>query len=64
MAEAKAKMSATRKARGTLVPGTRLWTAEEDEMARTLPPAEVARQSGRSVAAVWIRRGVVRRQGR
>jgi hypothetical protein len=30
-------MSATHRQRGTLVPGTVLWTAEEDDLVRTLP---------------------------
>ena len=38
-------MSEAHKARGTLVPGTRLWTAEEDELVRTLPAKEVAAMS-------------------
>jgi hypothetical protein len=63
-AEARAKMSATHRGRGTLVPGTRVWTTEEDEMALTMPPAEVARRTGRSIEAVYIRRGVLRSQRR
>ena len=41
-AETRRKMSVAHKARGTLVPGTRLWTAEEDELVRTLPRGEAA----------------------
>jgi hypothetical protein len=44
--------------------GRRRWTAAEDELARTLPVKEVARRTGRSPAAVYMRRralGVVRR---
>jgi hypothetical protein len=62
--ETKAKMSATHRRRGTLVPGTRVWSAEEDEMAMTLPAAEVAQRTGRSLAAVNIRQSAFRRQGR
>ena len=40
--EARRKMSEAHKARGSLVPGTKLWTAEEDELVRTLPAKEVA----------------------
>jgi hypothetical protein len=54
--ETRRKMSAAHKARGTLVPGTRLWTAEEDELVRTLPPAEAARRTGRTPHAVTDRR--------
>jgi hypothetical protein len=54
--EVQRKMSAARKARGTLVPGTRLWTAEEDELVRTLPRGEAARRTGRTLAAVTDRR--------
>jgi hypothetical protein len=49
-------MSAAHKARGTLVPGTRLWTAEEDELVRTLPRGEAARRTGRTPQAVTDRR--------
>jgi hypothetical protein len=55
-AETRRKMSAAHKTRGTLVPGTRLWTAEEDELVRTLPRAEAARRTGRTLGAVTDRR--------
>jgi hypothetical protein len=45
----------------------RAWTAAEDEAVRTLPPKEVARRTGRSLDAVYWRRGVLgvsRRNGR
>jgi hypothetical protein len=58
-AETRARMSTTHKARGTLVPGTRVWTPEEDDLARTLPPEETAQRTGRSVVAVRIRRRVL-----
>jgi hypothetical protein len=51
-AEARAKMSAAHKRRGTRPPKAgRAWTADEDEQARTLPAAEVARRTGRTLAA-------------
>ena len=36
--------------------GGRPWTPEEDELARTLAPREAARQTGRSLRAVYDRR--------
>jgi hypothetical protein len=42
------------------------WTAEEDQAVRTLPPAEAAAKTGRTVGAVYSRRselGVSRRRG-
>jgi hypothetical protein len=38
-----------------------VWTAEEDRLVRELPAAEVVKRTGRSLAAVYIRRGVLRR---
>ena len=35
---------------------SRPWTAEEEELVRTLPPAEAARRTGRSLEAVYVRR--------
>jgi hypothetical protein len=32
------------------------WTAEEEELLRTLPPAEAARRTGRTLHAVYVRR--------
>jgi hypothetical protein len=32
------------------------WTEEEDELLRTLPPAEVARQTGRTLYGIYRRR--------
>jgi hypothetical protein len=59
------KMSAAYKARGTLVPGTRLWTAEEDEVVRALPCGEAARRTGRTLWAVrWRRRLLALPDGR
>ena len=34
----------------------RHWTAQEDDLVRTLPPQEVARRTGRSLRAVYNRR--------
>jgi hypothetical protein len=42
-----------------LNPKARAWTAEEDEAVRTLPPREVVRRTGRSLDAVYWRRGVL-----
>jgi hypothetical protein len=52
-----------------LLPGfnglnVRGWTEEEDDLARTLPAAEVARRTGRSRNAVLSRRSALRRAGR
>ena len=41
--ESRRKMSEAHQRRGTLVPGTIVWTAEEDELLKTLPAEEVAR---------------------
>jgi hypothetical protein len=54
--EARRKMSATHRQRGTLVPGTILWTAEEDELVRTLRTQEAVRRTGRTLSAVKARR--------
>jgi hypothetical protein len=54
--EARRKMREAHKRRGTLVPGTKVWTPEEDELSRTLPTAEVAKRTGRSVGGVRYRR--------
>jgi hypothetical protein len=53
---ARRKMSQTHKRRGTLVPGTIVWTPEEDKLLRTLSTAEVAERTGRSVGGVRYRR--------
>jgi hypothetical protein len=50
------KLIAADKARGTLVPGTRPWTPEEDELVRTLPRGEAAARTGRTLPAVTARR--------
>jgi hypothetical protein len=54
--EACRKMSEAHKRRGTLVPGTKVWTPEEDELLRTLPIAKVVKKTGRSMMAVRTRR--------
>jgi hypothetical protein len=38
--------------------GGRLWTPEEDDLVRALPPREAARRTGRSLKAVYDRRHV------
>jgi hypothetical protein len=60
-AETRRKMSAAHKRRGTRPPKAGSpWTPEEDELVRTLPPVEVAERTGRSLAAVYDRRRVLR----
>ena len=49
-------MSEAHRRRATLVPGIRVWTTEEDELVRTLPIAEAARRTERTVNAVISRR--------
>jgi hypothetical protein len=55
-AEARHKLSLTHKQRGSLVPGTKLWTAAEDHQVRTLPPRDAAAATGRTLNAVYARR--------
>jgi hypothetical protein len=38
------------------VPSRRRWTAAEDRLVRTLPSAEAARRTGRSLDAICMRR--------
>jgi hypothetical protein len=55
--EARAKMSAAHRARGTRPPKAgRPWTHAEDEAVRTLSPAEAAERTGRTLRAVYSRR--------
>jgi hypothetical protein len=55
--EARRKMSAAHRARGTRPPAVgEPWTVDEDELLRTLPAPEVARRTGRTLAAVYSRR--------
>jgi hypothetical protein len=49
-------MSEAHRRRGTLVPATKVWTAEEDEMLKTLPAEEAARRTGRTLKAIYPRR--------
>jgi hypothetical protein len=35
------------------------WSAEEDDLVRTLPPAEVVAGTGRTLQAVYFRRGLL-----
>jgi hypothetical protein len=53
------RMSEAHRRRGTLVPGTVVWTEQEDALVRSLPPAEAARRTGRTLVAVWQRRRVL-----
>lgn len=56
----RAKMRTTHKARGTRPPWLNpAWSAKEDRLARTKPPAEVARLTGRSFSAVLSRRHIL-----
>jgi hypothetical protein len=57
--ETRRRMSEVHRRRGTLVPGTQVWAPEEDELVRSLPAAEAARRTGRTLAAVWHRRRVL-----
>lgn len=58
---ARAKMSEAHRLRGTRPPKAgRAWTTEEDDLVRTLPPAEVAARTRRTLAAVYVRRIVLR----
>jgi hypothetical protein len=50
---ARRKMSEAQRRRVALVPGTVPWTAEEDELVRTLPAEEVVRRTGRSLSGVY-----------
>jgi hypothetical protein len=59
-AATRAKMSAAHRRRGTRPPKAgRPWTEAEDVLVRELPPAEVVRQTGRTLVAVWSRRRVL-----
>jgi hypothetical protein len=57
--ESRRRMSETHRRRGTLVPGTVVWAPEEDALVRSLPAAEAARRTGRTLGAVWSRRRVL-----
>ena len=57
--ESRRRMSEAHRRRGTLVPGTVVWTGREDALVRSLPAAEAARRTGRMLGAVWKRRRVL-----
>jgi hypothetical protein len=57
--ETRRKMRTAHKRRGTRPPHGRSWTVEEDALVRSLAPREVAKVTGRSMASVWQRRGVL-----
>jgi len=62
--ETRARMSATHRARGTRPPNVgRAWTPEEDALLGTLPAAEAARRTGRTLPAVYDRRHDLRLPG-
>jgi hypothetical protein len=52
-------MSKAHRRRGTLVPGTVVWTGREDALLRSLPAAVAARRRSRTLGAVWHRRRVL-----
>ena len=54
-ADAQRAVEAAHRARGALVPGTRLWTPGEDELVRTLPRGEAARRTGRTFQAALLK---------
>lgn len=58
--ETREQMRQAHRRRGTLVPGTRIWTPEEDEMVRTLAVEEATRRTGRTLGAVYARRARLR----
>jgi hypothetical protein len=53
---ARRRISEAHRRRGKLVPGTVVWTPEEDELLETLPAEEVARRTGRTLKAIYTRR--------
>jgi hypothetical protein len=56
-AQTRERMIRSHKARGTRPPLAGVpWTAEEDELARTLKAREAAERTGRTLAAVYSRR--------
>ncbi|MBL8828620.1 MAG: hypothetical protein JNM18_16685 [Planctomycetaceae bacterium] len=59
-AESRAKMSKAHRRRGTRPPWLNPpWTKADDKLLRTLPAAEVAKRTGRTLTAVYSRRGVL-----
>jgi hypothetical protein len=64
-AEHRAKVGAASKARGAWPPAAgKPFTAGELELIRTLPPAEAARQTGRTMAAIYSQRARFWKLGR
>ena len=56
-ASVRRKMSESHRKRGTRPPKAgRPWTAREEKLLRSLPPAEVAKRTKRTIKAVWSRR--------
>jgi NUMOD3 motif len=57
-AEHRRKIGAAHKRRGTMPPAASgpTWQPWEDELVRTLPPAEVVQRTGRTLQAVFVRR--------
>ncbi|MCE9607043.1 MAG: hypothetical protein K8U03_19330 [Planctomycetia bacterium] len=61
-ASTKLKMSAAHKKRGSRPPWIGpAWTAEEDALHAKLPAGAIAKQTGRTTAAVYLRRRVLKR---
>jgi hypothetical protein len=59
----RAKMSDAQRKRGAWPPAAgRPWTEAEYHVVATLPPAEAAKKTGRSLSAVYYRRGKLNRQ--
>ena len=59
-AATRAKMSEAHRRRGTRPPWLKpAWQPWEDKLCRTLPAAEVAKRTGRNLAAVYSRRAVL-----
>jgi hypothetical protein len=55
-----ARLLVRRGCRTGLWAGPTAWTAAEDDLLRRLPPAEVARRTGRTLVAVFARRSRLR----
>jgi hypothetical protein len=53
------KMSQAHRNRGTIPPGLRPWTAEEDKLVRQLPASKVVARTGRTLSAVYTRRSIL-----
>ena len=59
-AATRAKMSAAHRRRGTRPPWLKpAWRSWEDKLCRTLPAGEVAKRTGRGLAAVYSRRAIL-----